>query len=453
MPSRLRSGSIPRHTVRIKHGRPEAGGNISRPAHIRCRVLRLLAFTDYVYRRRDGVVYGERAFALFLAALAADVEELTIAGRLDPAAGPCHYRMPGSVRFVALPHYSSLIHPVAVGSSLLRSVARFWRALDDADRVWLLGPYPHAVGFALLTLLRRKRLILGVRQDFPAYVRSRRPARRWMHIAADALEAAWRLLAWRCPVVVVGDELEHHYRHAPAVLNVAVSLITAADIEAGARAAARSYDGELTALSVGRIDREKNPMLLADILADLRASAPRWRLVVCGEGHMVPELAQKLEQMGLSDSAELRGYVPIDGGLLELYRTCHVFLHVSMTEGVPQVLFEAFASGLPVAATAVGGVATAAGEAALFMEPDDAHAAADALRRIADDPRLRSQLVTAGLARARRHTLEVESARVVAFIAAGDAGGPSVPNAAAAPHRLGDSAASAPSSPARRATG
>lgn len=415
--------------------------------------LRLLAFTDYVYRRRDGVLYGERAFALFLAALAVHLEQLTIVGRLDPEAGPCHYRMPDSVGFVPLPHYSSLTHPIAVGSSFLRSIARFWRALGEADRVWLLGPYPHAVGFALLTLLRGKPLILGVRQDFPAYVRSRRPTRRWMHVAADALEAVWRLLARRCPVVVVGGELERHYRHAPAVLGITVSLITAADVDAGARAATRPYDGELTVLSVGRIDREKNPLLLPDVLANLRASAPRWRLVVCGEGPMTPELVAKLERIGLSDSAEVRGYVPIDGGLLELYRSCHAFLHVSLTEGVPQVLFEAFASGLPVVATAVGGVAAAARGAALLIEPDDARAAADALRRIAEGPQLRGQLVNHGLGLARRHTLEAEIARVVAFIAASGGAAPPGPNPAEAPRRSGDSTASAPSSPARRATG
>jgi glycosyltransferase involved in cell wall biosynthesis len=415
--------------------------------------LRLLAFTDYVYRRRDGVLYGERAFALFLAGLAAHLDQVTIAGRLDPEAGACHYRMPESVRFVPLPHYSSLTHPIAVVSSLLRSVARFWRALDDADRVWLLGPYPHAVAFALLTLVRGKPLILGVRQDFPAYVRSRRPTRRWMHMAADALERAWRLLARRCPVVVVGDQLEHHYQHAPALLNIAVSLITSADVEAGARAAARSYEGELTVLSVGRIDREKNPLLLADILSELRAGAPRWRLVVCGEGAMEAELVRKLEGMHLAASSEVRGYVPIDGGLLELYRSSHAFLHVSLTEGVPQVLFEAFASGLPVVATAVGGVSAAAGGAALFIEPDDARAAADALRRIADDPQLRDELVSMGLARASRHTLEAETARVVAFIEAPGAGGGPGPNSAEAPHMSEDSAASAPFSPARRARG
>jgi glycosyltransferase involved in cell wall biosynthesis len=105
-------------------------------------------------------------------------------------------------------------------------------------------------------------------------------------------------------------------------------------------------------------------------------------------------------------------------GLLDVYRESHVFLHVSLTEGMPQVLLEAFASGLAVVATAVGGVAEAAGEAALLIGPDDADAAAKAVLRIAHDPELRRRLVSAGLQKARGQTLEAETARVAAFIKA-----------------------------------
>jgi glycosyltransferase involved in cell wall biosynthesis len=380
--------------------------------------LRLVAFTDYVYRRVDGVVYAERAFALFLAALGEHFDELTIVGRLDDGPGPMHYRLPAGVTFVALPHYSSLTRPLSVGGSLLRSLARFWRAIDTAGAVWLLGPYPHAVAFAVLTRLRGRPLILGVRQDFPSYVRSRRPARRWMHRAADLLELAWTRLARHAPVVVVGPELERHYRHAPALLTIAVSLISTTDVDAGQSAAERSYDGELRVLSVGRIDREKNPLLLAEALFRLCKAEPRWRLIVCGEGPMEPALADRLEQLGLAAAAEFRGYVPLREGLLDVYRESHVFLHVSLTEGMPQVLLEAFASGLAVVATAVGGVAEAAGEAALLIGPDDADAAAKAVLRIAHDPELRRRLVSAGLQKARGQTLEAETARVAAFIKA-----------------------------------
>ena len=387
-------------------------------------LVKLVAFTDYVYSQRGEILYGERAFALFLVSLTAHVEHLTIVGRLNREPRTFHYPLPATVGFVGLPHYSSLTKPLSVASSLVRSLQRFWRAIDDADAVWLLGPYPHAVAFALLALIRRKHLVLGVRQDFPAYVRSRRPNRRWMHFSADLLELSWRLLARRAPVVVVGPELERHYRHAPAVLQIAVSLVTTDDVAEGERAAGRSYDGDLSMLSVGRIDSEKNPLLLADVLAQLRKDDPRWRLVVCGEGPLAEALQARLVELGLEQHAEIRGYVPIDGGLLDLYRSSHAFLHVSLTEGVPQVLIEAFASGVPVVATAVGGVAEAAGEAALLIPPRDAPAAVQALAQIAGGAELRAGLIDRGLALARRHTLESETARVAAFISSPNGAGP-----------------------------
>lgn len=382
--------------------------------------MRLAVYTDYEYRSDGTRRYGQRAFVVFLEALRERVEELVLVGRLDPKPGSSHYPLHEDTELVGLPHYESLGHPLAVARSLLVSVKLFWRLLDEVDTVWVLGPYPHSVLLALLTIARRRRLVLGVRQDMPLYVRSRRPDRRWMHWSADLLEAIWRLLARRYPVVVVGPELERKYRegHARSVLATAVSLVSESDLaEAAAAISARDYSGELTLLTVGRLDAEKNPMLLAEIAALLAADGRRWRLLVCGDGPMREQLQLRVEQLGLQRDVELLGYVPIDGGLLDLYRNCHAFLHVSWTEGYPQVLVEAFASGLPTVATAVGGVAAAADGAALLVEPDDAAAAAAALERIAAEPQLRDELIAAGLERARGGTLEAASERLAAYLA------------------------------------
>jgi glycosyltransferase involved in cell wall biosynthesis len=382
--------------------------------------MRLAVYTDYEYRSDGTRRYGQRAFVVFLEALRERVDRLVLVGRLDPEPGSSHYPLHEDTELLGLPHYESLGHPLAVARSLLVSVRLFWRLLDELDTVWVLGPYPHSVLLALLTIARRRRLVLGVRQDMPLYVRSRRPDRRWMHWSADLLEAIWRLLARRYPVVVVGPELERKYRagRARSVLATAVSLVSEGDLErAAAAVAARDYSGELTLLTVGRLDAEKNPLLLAEIAALLAAGGRRWRLLVCGDGPMREQLRERVEQLGLADVVELLGYVPIDGGLLDLYRNSHAFLHVSWTEGFPQVLVEAFASGLPTVATAVGGVPAAAEGAALLVEPDDAAAAAAALERIAAEPRLRDELIAAGLERARGGTLEAATERLAEYLA------------------------------------
>jgi glycosyltransferase involved in cell wall biosynthesis len=382
--------------------------------------VRIAVYTDYEYCS-DGVKrYGQRAFVVFLEALRQHVDRLVLVGRFDPRPGRSHYPLHEDTELVGLPHYESLAHPWAVARSLAVSLVRFWRLLDEVDTVWVLGPYPHSVELALLTAMRRRRLVLGVRQDMPVYVRSRRPDRRWMHVSADVLEAIWRLLARRYAVVVVGPELERKYRAggARSVLATTVSLVSERDLAVAADAvAARDYGGELTLLTVGRLDAEKNPLLLAEIMAGLQAGERRWRLLVCGDGPMRSQLQVRLAEFGLLDRVELLGYVPIDGGLLDLYRSSHAFLHVSLTEGFPQVLVEAFATGLPTVATAVGGVRAAATGAALLIEPNDAAAAVEALGRIAADPELRGRLIEAGLQRARGGTLEAASERLSEFLA------------------------------------
>jgi glycosyltransferase involved in cell wall biosynthesis len=378
--------------------------------------VRLAVYTDYVYRRDDDGVYAERAFALFLAHLADRIDRLVIVGRLDPRPGRWHYRLPDGVEFVPLPHYPSAVDVRRSLPAMARSLGRFWRVLRDVDGAWLLGPSPLSALFAVLARLRRRRVTLGVRQDLPRYVQSRHPGRRGIKLAALALEGTYRTMARRWPVIVVGPDLARRYGRAPRVLTLAVSLVGERELVAPEDALKRSYDGDLVALSVGRIEREKNPLLMADVLARLRELDPRWRLVVCGEGPMEDDLRGRLEQLGVADAADLRGYVPIDGELPALYRSSHALLHVSWTEGVPQVLYEAFAAGLPVVATSVGGVTDAAGDAALLVPPGQADPPARELARIGSDPELRRRLVEAGAARVREHTTEAETRRVAEFL-------------------------------------
>ena len=259
--------------------------------------------------------------------------------------------------------------------------------------------------------------MLGVRQDLPRYIRHRRPGRPDLRLAAIALDAAWRGLARRVPVAVVGEALAHRYRRGRRVVPIAVSLVAEADIVAPGVAHSRPWNGRRQLLSVGRLDPEKDPLLLADVLAALDE---RWRLVVCGTGALQADLIARLEALGVADRAELRGYVPYDAGLQDHSRACNALAHVSLTEGVPQVLYEAFSAGLPVVGMAVGGVGAAAGDAALLVRPRDADEMARAVARL-EDPRLRRRIVEAGLNRAREHTVERESARVLALLQDRDA--------------------------------
>jgi glycosyltransferase involved in cell wall biosynthesis len=398
--------------------------------------MRLAVYSDFSYRREGDALFAELPFVLFLIGLLPHFERVALVGRLDPTPGRLPYSVPPSVLFAPLPHYTRLSDPAGAVTAAVGSVRRFWSVLDEADVVWLLGPHPLALAFAVLARLRRRRIVLGVRQDFPLYARYRHPSRHSLHVAASLLQAAFQWVGRRTAVIVVGSELARHYRRAGRLLSVWISLVAEGDIAPAATFDERRYDGELTMLSVGRLEAEKNPLLLADILALAREADPRWRLVVCGEGPMLEDLERRLRELGVAHAAELRGYVPVDGPLIELYRSSHVFLHVSFTEGVPQVLIEAFAARLPVVGTAVGGVPEMAGEAALLVPPGDGPAAARALERVAADAGLREALVGAGLEQVRAHTLEAECARVARFLMGDDPPpSPAAPSDGARPAR------------------
>jgi glycosyltransferase involved in cell wall biosynthesis len=379
--------------------------------------MRLAVFCDYSYRVQDGVVYAELPFALFLRQLARHCERLVLTGRLDPSPGRYPYVMEG-VEFVPLPHYASGAQLGAVMRAMPTGIARFWRMLDDVDVVWVLGPNPpQALVFALLAKLRRRRLVLGVRQNLPQLIRHRHPGKVHLWLAALALEAAFRLLSRRVPVAVVGPDLARRYRRAKALHVVYVSLLGEEQI-LSAEDVARDYQGsELRMLSVGRLDPEKNPLLLADVLASALRSDVRWRLDVCGDGTLLEALAARLQELNVADRAVLHGNVPIDDGLWALYRASHALIHVSLTEGVPQVLLEAFAARLPVVATAVGGVPELVAGCGLLVGAENADAAAEALERLASDDALRAELLDGASARVREHTLTAECTRLAAFLA------------------------------------
>jgi glycosyltransferase involved in cell wall biosynthesis len=398
----------------------DGGDAFASPNYAR-RVLRLGVYTDYTYSVANGTPYAERAFALFIAAVAERLDRVVVIGRLDPQS-EARYPL-GHVDLVPLPNYPSLTHTRQAVRGMLGSLRPFWRALDDLDCVWILGPHPLAFPFALMARLRRRTVILGVRQESVTYMRSRHPGNRVRQALAWAMETCFRALARFWPAIVVGPSLAKTYASGRAVLEISVSLISEDDIGAGPTP--RRYSGELTALSVGRLETEKNPLALADVIVALRRLDDRWRLVVCGEGAMRVDLERRLRELGIADAVELRGYVPHDAGLREAYRDAHALAHVSWTEGLPQVLYEAFAAELPVVATDVGGIREATGGAALLVSAGDPDGIAKELARVGREENLRARLVEKGLEVVRAHTLESETSKVASFIedAAGGAAG------------------------------
>ena len=383
--------------------------------------MRLGIYADLLYREHGGTVSTDRAFIRFVTSLPPRVDEVVVFGRLDRGGPREPYELPRDrVRFVPLPHYASVFAVADVVRAFRGSYAALARELDGLDALWLFGPHAYAVPFARLAWSREKAVFLGVRQDYPQYIGNRLPSRLWLWAVpvAHALEASFRLLARRAPTVCVGEDLARKYRRGPApVLATGLSLISAADVVAPEHALARRWDGELRLLTVGRLDPEKNPLLLPEIVAGLRERDLRWRLTIAGDGPLRGALEDRIAELGVAEVIDVRGYVPNGPPLWRLYRESNAFLHVSLTEGVPQTLFEAQAAGLPIVATDVGGVRAALdnGAAALLVPPADPEPAVAALAQLAADAEVRQQLTLASVENARRETMEAQLDRIAEF--------------------------------------
>jgi glycosyltransferase involved in cell wall biosynthesis len=127
---------------------------------------------------------------------------------------------------------------------------------------------------------------------------------------------------------------------------------------------------------VGRLTPEKGPDLFVDAIARLPVAIHG---AVIGDGAMRAGLADLARRRGLEGRLRWHGVAPEAGRLLPAF---DVLALSSRSEGTPIVLLEAMAAGVPVVATAVGGVPEVApGGEILLVPPGDPAALAAALLR------------------------------------------------------------------------
>lgn len=159
------------------------------------------------------------------------------------------------------------------------------------------------------------------------------------------------------------------------------------------RAALGIPSGVLVVLCAGRMSKEKGH---ADLIRAIAVVAqgretPPFRLVVAGDGPERGSIERTCAALGVLENVILTGFQP---DLRVYYKMADMVALPSHSEGSPNVLLEAMAAGLPVAATRVGGVPEIAGheENALLVEPRDPEAMAAALVRLLRDEDLRKRL-------------------------------------------------------------
>jgi glycosyltransferase involved in cell wall biosynthesis len=162
-------------------------------------------------------------------------------------------------------------------------------------------------------------------------------------------------------------------------------------------------------LAVGRYVASKGFAVLLEALAQLRPDTP----FVCElYGENGPEkrvLAARLDAMGLRPQVSVRDWIA-PPALRDVFRRSHVLVVPSVVDakgamdGLPNVIIEALALGLPVLATSLSGIPEAVvdGITGLLVPPGDPRALADALRRLLRDQDLRAAVSRSGRALVER---------------------------------------------------
>jgi glycosyltransferase involved in cell wall biosynthesis len=266
-----------------------------------------------------------------------------------------------------------------------------------------------AIGKFRPTIIHTHSYVLRYVWPAAAAMRSARVVHTVHNSAEREVDVAGRILhrvAFRCGVapVAVADEVARSFRalygREPAAVipnGVEIERMRRADMRERWRREQGFAPDALLLVSVARLDPQKNPLLLVEAFA--RAASPNCHLLLAGDGSLRDRVKQLAARLGVAAQVHLLG---VRQDIPELLSACDVFVLASTWEGNPMSVMEAMAAGLPIVATAAGGVPDVVANAGLLAEPGNAGELAGALAAVVNDPERRRRLAEAARRRAPR---------------------------------------------------
>jgi glycosyltransferase involved in cell wall biosynthesis len=149
----------------------------------------------------------------------------------------------------------------------------------------------------------------------------------------------------------------------------------------------RFREDDLLVVSVGRLDPQKNPLALANAIANV----PNAQLLMVGQGTLRTSLDRR-------PGVHLLG---VRSDIADILAAADIFALASDWEGLPLAVLEAMAAGLPIVATRVGCIPeiVAHGSTGLLVPPRDEDSLVAALCELAGDANRRKRMGAAGRAR------------------------------------------------------
>ncbi len=149
--------------------------------------------------------------------------------------------------------------------------------------------------------------------------------------------------------------------------------------------------GPVHILYPGRLVDQKDPLLMVRIAAGLRGKGLDFRIHVVGEGPLEQEVRSRVASGHLEDVIRFH---PPTSEIARWYAACDLLLMTSVFEGVPYVVYEAMAMGVPIVAPALPGNAELMDEGCGTLVSPRGHVEAyvDALARLISDADLRRRI-------------------------------------------------------------
>ena len=378
------------------------------------------------WRAADGTLREvEGSFARYVDSLAPYFDEVVLCVPvIDEARSDGTPIRSANVTLAALPHFDG---PVQFYPRLLLMIPRLLQFARSVDLLHYRVPTPAAIfTSACARLFNRPEFVLVV-GDLRALLPSMpyRGVRRLLWRAYTAFEERnVQRMADRALTFANGEALAvKHSRHGRAVIQTQTTTIDAGAVNTRDDTCAGP---RVRILTVSRIDPRKGLRVLPEAVRLLVDSGIDAALDIVGGTVGGPGEDERSAIVGaarthrVADRVSLVGSVPLER-LLPAYRDYDIFVLPTLPgEGVPRVLLEAMAAGLPVVASRVSGIPSLVTHDAngLLLESPSARAVADAVGRVVRDGALRRRIISRGYDTARVHTLEAQAACMMCDVSA-----------------------------------
>jgi phosphatidylinositol alpha-1,6-mannosyltransferase len=348
--------------------------------------MKVLTTHEFHYVRYKDSFYDPRNYTNSLYGdLLASFEKVVLVGRCKTVASKptCQEIDKSKIDFVPISDFSGYINPFGM-------LLAFWqarKAVGLADRYWLSAP--GFVAFMVAFWLKKAGIfyfidMVGNPADVTRAKTIWMPKWLSMFIVRLVEESFKRFCKGSKGVLAVTEKtLQSIYPSSVSDNDFGISNVLLSN--AAFNKPDRDFRRQVfKIIIVGALLKYKGHAYLFEALSRIKGLR-QWLLFCVGEGPERKKLEEKARRLGIADHVIFFGRIDWGPKLFKKLDESHLFVLSSLTEGMPRVVIEAMARGLPVIATAVGGVPEII-KPELLVPPCDSRALAEKIAALWNKP-------------------------------------------------------------------